>query len=217
MKLPWIFPGAPLKVNGAPGNIQGNLDGYVSDICYDVELLKKKSLIVEMGLTSLHHHGMFTYKAPSCRLNLHRLTQSRNYHFLVSLPKPRPLRWLGAKLQHLQCISNGDTAVLHKAIDLVSLSFHWNCRHCFLILWYIFNYESTITVTPQAQWSSIVIYLLKHWRLYLRFNPWSTSRPCEIGGSCFESQMIWKKHSLKSLIIKGTLRGSELAFHWWST
>ena len=25
VKLPWIFPGAPLKVNGAPGNIQGNL------------------------------------------------------------------------------------------------------------------------------------------------------------------------------------------------
>ena len=24
-RLPWIFPGAPLKVNGAPGNIQGNL------------------------------------------------------------------------------------------------------------------------------------------------------------------------------------------------
>ena len=26
--LPWIFPGAPLKVNGAPGNIQGNFDRY---------------------------------------------------------------------------------------------------------------------------------------------------------------------------------------------
>ena len=24
-KLPWIFPGAPLKINGASGNIQGNL------------------------------------------------------------------------------------------------------------------------------------------------------------------------------------------------
>ena len=24
-KLPWIFPGAPLHFNGAPGNIQGNL------------------------------------------------------------------------------------------------------------------------------------------------------------------------------------------------
>ena len=26
VKLPWIFPGAPLKINGAPGNIQGNDD-----------------------------------------------------------------------------------------------------------------------------------------------------------------------------------------------
>ena len=25
VKLPWIFPGASLKVNGAPGNIQGSL------------------------------------------------------------------------------------------------------------------------------------------------------------------------------------------------
>ena len=28
VKLPWIFPGAPLNFNGAPGNIQGNLDRY---------------------------------------------------------------------------------------------------------------------------------------------------------------------------------------------
>ena len=26
-QLPWIFPGAPLKINGAPGNILGNLTG----------------------------------------------------------------------------------------------------------------------------------------------------------------------------------------------
>ena len=25
VKLPWIFQGTPLKFNGAPGNIQGNL------------------------------------------------------------------------------------------------------------------------------------------------------------------------------------------------
>ena len=30
VKLPWIFPGAPLKINGAPGNIQGNLTGMIS-------------------------------------------------------------------------------------------------------------------------------------------------------------------------------------------
>ena len=29
VKLPWIFPGAPLTFNGAPGNIQGNLGKYV--------------------------------------------------------------------------------------------------------------------------------------------------------------------------------------------
>ena len=32
-RIPWIFPGAPLIFNGAPGNIQGNLDryGYLHD------------------------------------------------------------------------------------------------------------------------------------------------------------------------------------------
>ena len=27
-------------------------------------------------------------------------------------------RWLSARLRYLQCISNGDTAVFHKAIDM---------------------------------------------------------------------------------------------------
>ena len=30
VKLPWIFPGAPLKINGAPRKIQGNLTGVSS-------------------------------------------------------------------------------------------------------------------------------------------------------------------------------------------
>ena len=30
IKLPWIFPGAPLTFNGAPENIQGNFDRYVA-------------------------------------------------------------------------------------------------------------------------------------------------------------------------------------------
>ena len=29
VKLPWIFPGASLTFNGAPGNIQGNLTGML--------------------------------------------------------------------------------------------------------------------------------------------------------------------------------------------
>ena len=30
VKLPWIFPGAPLTFNEAPGNVQGNLTGMKS-------------------------------------------------------------------------------------------------------------------------------------------------------------------------------------------
>ena len=28
-KLPWMFPGAPLKVSRAPGNVQGSLTGLL--------------------------------------------------------------------------------------------------------------------------------------------------------------------------------------------
>ena len=31
---------------------------------------------------------------------------------------PELYRWFSARLQYLQCINNGDTAVLHKAIDM---------------------------------------------------------------------------------------------------
>ena len=33
VKLPWVFPGAPLNSNGAPGNIHGTLNRYASDRC----------------------------------------------------------------------------------------------------------------------------------------------------------------------------------------
>ena len=36
VKLPWIFLGAPLTFNGAPRNIQGNLDRYATDVSIDL-------------------------------------------------------------------------------------------------------------------------------------------------------------------------------------
>ena len=36
VKLPWIFPRAPLTFNGAPGNIQGNLTGMGTLSCSQV-------------------------------------------------------------------------------------------------------------------------------------------------------------------------------------
>ena len=35
VKLPWIFPGAPLTSNGAPGNIQSNIDR----LCVSVQIM----------------------------------------------------------------------------------------------------------------------------------------------------------------------------------
>ena len=51
-RLPWIFPGAPLKVNKVPGNIQGNLDssGWVwVGIWYDkfIPFFQRKQTLVE--------------------------------------------------------------------------------------------------------------------------------------------------------------------------
>ena len=37
-------------------------------------------------------------------------------------------RWLSARLQYLQCVSNGDTTVLHQTIDIFLREFH--CNHC---------------------------------------------------------------------------------------
>ena len=36
VKLPRIFPGAPLTFNGAPGNIQGNIDSYADSMPHSV-------------------------------------------------------------------------------------------------------------------------------------------------------------------------------------
>ena len=44
--LPWIFPEAPLKINGAPGNIQGNLTGMMLDC-------------IVMGPLACNHLSMF--------------------------------------------------------------------------------------------------------------------------------------------------------------
>ena len=49
-------------------------------------------------------------------------------------------RWLSARLQYLQCVSNGDTAVLYLAIDLrmeifVHVSFLWTVVIMFYLCW----------------------------------------------------------------------------------
>ena len=48
--LPWIFPGAPLKVNGAPGNIQGNWTALSRNLRFSFSLIsqhmKDKYLII---------------------------------------------------------------------------------------------------------------------------------------------------------------------------
>ena len=53
VKLPWIFPGAPLSFNGAPGNIQGtsNLTPRPSVLCFHPHSLSV-SLTVYLSLRS---------------------------------------------------------------------------------------------------------------------------------------------------------------------
>ena len=36
-------------------------------------------------------------------------------------------RWLSARLQHLHCVSNGDTTVLHYAIDIAKIPYNHFC------------------------------------------------------------------------------------------
>ena len=48
IELPWIFPGAPLKINGAPGNIQGNSTG-MPVACDNVKLVPIRFWRINQG------------------------------------------------------------------------------------------------------------------------------------------------------------------------
>ena len=54
---------------------------------------------------------------------------------LAYLPGPQTIyRWLSARLQYLQCVSNGDTAVLRWAIDIKKTTFH-SCYRVYRIVY----------------------------------------------------------------------------------
>ena len=44
-RLPRIFPGAPLRINGAPDNIQGNLTGRLATSLEHLELNKITTIL----------------------------------------------------------------------------------------------------------------------------------------------------------------------------
>ena len=51
VKLPWIFPGAPLKINRVPGNIQGHLTGMVYHrLCVSLHLMSPEMSFLGWGL-----------------------------------------------------------------------------------------------------------------------------------------------------------------------
>ena len=55
VKLPWILPGAPLKINGAPGNIQGIIDNFVViwDSMVPIGLHNSNEVCIDIGLAHL--------------------------------------------------------------------------------------------------------------------------------------------------------------------
>ena len=70
LMLPWIFMGAPLIFNGAPGNIQGNFTALLSSTCVNAwRLLVPKILVVGWSvphyLDRYPHQCLRTHR--SCR------------------------------------------------------------------------------------------------------------------------------------------------------
>ena len=58
VKSPWIFPGAPLKVNGPPGNIQGNLDRYESNS----PLVSRYRFLIMLGSLLVNTYVMYCFQ-----------------------------------------------------------------------------------------------------------------------------------------------------------
>ena len=53
-------------------------------------------------------------------------------------------QWLSARLQYLQCVSNGNTAVLHKTIDMF-VSCSLQCTRRMLLLWYWYGVSRSLS------------------------------------------------------------------------
>ena len=70
-------------------------------------------------------------------------------------------RWLSARLQYLQCVSNGDTAVLHQAIDKLghaTPAMQWLRSHVISSkLWYPLHQHSGDTIFHQEAITSALI------------------------------------------------------------
>ena len=72
---------------------------------------------------------------------------------VICCARYRPIlsRWFGARLQYLQCVSNGDTAVLHWAIELYSSwSFHWHVRNHETYVWHESTRTNDTSITKQS-------------------------------------------------------------------
>ena len=64
VKLPWIFPGAPLKFNGAPGNIQCNWTGMYCDLSPDAVKQLPESVMISCQSNSTQQASVKIYPKP---------------------------------------------------------------------------------------------------------------------------------------------------------
>ena len=64
-------------------------------------------------------------------------------------------RWLRARLHYLQCFSNGDTAVLHKAINIIYLTQIHPCLQSYIS-------STQFPAGFQPMWSNLLAELVAH-------------------------------------------------------
>ena len=91
------------------------------------KLWKEEICVVTSTPAPLHHHDIKCHDFHHVRWAYFCFPEGRFqqlYHISVKVW----YRWLSATLQYLQCISTGDTAVSHKAIDI-------KCKYIFMSAW----------------------------------------------------------------------------------
>ena len=90
VKLPWIFPGAPLTCNGAPGNIQGYLDRY--DLLFAVRCYMDTAMKRSHSYHSIPVKLPWIFPGAPLKVNgtpgISRVTWQVSNRYLLAHPRP---------------------------------------------------------------------------------------------------------------------------------
>ena len=114
----WQPPMPPVATNLASCQLEGFCEGLFTTCASARSKPKRKDDTWSHGhgkvVTLITSSSLEMLKAANRhKLDLQRLEKATQYQADEYMSLFLTYRWLGARLQYLQCVSNGDTAVLH--------------------------------------------------------------------------------------------------------